>query len=105
VITFDPRLPDSWERLKFSVTLHGTRLAVELTRTQITFTVIDGASAKLAVRGHRVTVSAEAPVRVPLSDQGLDLADPTPSKLADRRPDGTMITPSVPHAAGVRRAG
>ena len=60
VITFDPRLPDPWERLSFQVTLKNTRVQVDLTRGQIAFSVVHGDRAELAVRGHRFTVSAAA---------------------------------------------
>ncbi len=104
VVTFDPRLPASWDGLTFQVTLHGTRVRVDLTAEQIAFTVLAGASAELSVRGHRVRVSAEMPVRIPLSDQGPELTGPVRSKTADRRPDGTLITASVPQSAtGNRR--
>ena len=102
-ITFDPRLPAGWAGLSFHITLQGTRLRVDLVADQISFTIVEGASAEVSVRGHRVNVSAESPVRVPLSDQGPEIAGPVPSKTADRRPDGTLITASVPQPAVSRR--
>ena len=44
------------------------------------------------------TVSAGMPVRVSLADQGSPIEGPFPSKTVDRRPDGTLITASVPQA-------
>ena len=52
LITFDPRLPDSWAGLTFQITLRGTRMRVELTAQEIAFTVIAGTTAELTVRGH-----------------------------------------------------
>jgi alpha,alpha-trehalose phosphorylase len=98
VITFDPRLPESWTGLTFQITLRGTRVKVEVTSREIVFTVVDGESAELAVRGDSFTVSAGRPVRVPLADQGLCIEGPLPSRTVDRRPDGTLITASVPQA-------
>jgi len=98
VVTFDPRLPESWAGLTFQVTLRGTRVKVDVTSSAIVFTVVDGESAVLAVRGERFTVSAGDPVQVPLAHQGPYVDGPLPSKTADRRPDGTLITASVPQA-------
>ena len=102
-ITFDPRLPDGWSGLTFQVTLHGTRVRVELQRSQIGFTVLEGSRADLAVRGHRVTVSSVRPVWIPLDDQGPRLEGPIGSRSGERRPDGTLITASVPQATLIRR--
>ena len=97
-ITFDPRLPESWPGLTFQITLRGTRVKVDLTSREIAFTVVEGESAELAVRGEHFTVSAGKPVRVPLAHQGFSIESPLPSKTVDRRPDGTLITASVPQA-------
>jgi alpha,alpha-trehalose phosphorylase len=102
VVTFDPRLPESWEGLSFQVTLRGTRVRVDLTQNQISFTVVQGERAEVSVRGHRVTVCTESPVHIPLSDQGPRIDGPVPSINGDRRPDGTLITPSVPQATTTR---
>jgi alpha,alpha-trehalose phosphorylase len=40
VVTFDPRLPESWEGMSFHITLKGTRIRVDLTADQIAFTVL-----------------------------------------------------------------
>jgi alpha,alpha-trehalose phosphorylase len=103
VVTFDPRLPESWEGLSFQITLRGTRVRVDLTATQITFTVVEGERAEVSVRDQRVTVSAESPVHIPLVDQGPCIDGPVPSINGDRRPDGTLITASVPQATATTR--
>jgi alpha,alpha-trehalose phosphorylase len=103
IVTFDPRLPDSWAALTFQITLRGTRIKVEVTARQIAFTVVEGDSAELSVRGNRFTVSADRPVRVPLEDQGPSIHGPLPSRTVDRRPDGTLITASVPQAVMLGR--
>jgi alpha,alpha-trehalose phosphorylase len=97
-ITFDPRLPASWSGLTFQITLRGTRIKVDLTSREIAFTVVEGDRAEFSVRGEAVTVSAGNPVRVPLVHQGPCIDDPLPSRTVDRRPDGTLITASVPQA-------
>ena len=98
VVTFDPRLPESWAGLTFQITLRGTRVKVDVTSNAIGFTVLEGDSVELAVRGDRFTVSVGNPARVLLANQGPCVEGPVPSKTVDRRPDGTRITASVPQA-------
>jgi alpha,alpha-trehalose phosphorylase len=102
VITFDPRLPESWPELIFRISLKGTRVRVNLTASAMTFTVEHGSSAALAVRDHRFTVSSESPVTVPLSGMGPRI-DGTPRLQAgERRMDGSLITASVPQSRTIR---
>ena len=103
IMTFDPRLPESWAALTFQITLRGTRIKVHVTSREIGFTVVQGESAELAVRGERFTVSAGMPVQIPLTDQGSGIDSPLPSRTVDRRPDGTLITASVPQAVVLGR--
>jgi alpha,alpha-trehalose phosphorylase len=103
VVTFDPRLPESWAGLTFQVTLRGTRVRVDVTSGAIAFNVVEGDSAELDVRGERFTVTAGNPVRVPLAHHGPCIDAPLPSKTVDRRPDGTLITASVPQAVVLGR--
>jgi alpha,alpha-trehalose phosphorylase len=103
IVTFDPRLPGSWAGLTFQIALRGTRIKVEVTSREIAFTVVEGESAELAVRGDCYTVSAGSPLRVSLADQGPSIDGPLPSRTVDRRPDGTLITASVPQAVMLGR--
>ena len=57
VITFDPRLPESWTGLTFQITLRGTRVRVNLTRKEICFEVVVGDTAEMYVRGQRFVVT------------------------------------------------
>ncbi len=98
VITFDPRLPDTWESLIFRITLRGSRLKVALSRDQISFTVEEGDGATFFVRGSYVTVSAGAPLTVPLADQGPRLDGPVKLHTGEKRRDGKVITATVPQA-------
>jgi alpha,alpha-trehalose phosphorylase len=102
VITFDPRLPDGWAGLSFQLTLRGTRVQVDLEAKRMGFAVLEGGQAELSVRGHLVVVSAAARVWVPLEDQGPRLHGPLGSRGGERRPDGTLITASVPTSTLVR---
>jgi len=102
VVTFDPRLPDSWEGLSFPVTLAGTRVEVDLAVDRIRFTVVDGESAEVWVRGQHVRVRRGIPAEVPLADQGPQIEGLLTLQTGERRSDGSLITASVPHSAGRR---
>ncbi len=97
-ITFDPRLPEDWERLVFRVSLRGTRVRVEVVHGSIAFAVEEGESTTLAVRDHHVTVTAGTPVTVPLTGQGPEIDGEPALHSGDRRQDGTLIIATVPHA-------
>ncbi|HEY9324897.1 MAG TPA: glycosyl hydrolase family 65 protein, partial [Agromyces sp.] len=98
VFTFEPRLPDGWQRLTFRVTLRGTRLRVTLDPESISFAVEDGIEARVRVRGAEVVVSTGSDVSVPLDGQGPRLyGAPTMRDVTGtRRADGTLLTASIP---------
>jgi alpha,alpha-trehalose phosphorylase len=102
VITFDPRLPASWPSLQFTLTLRGCRLRVVVTADAISFTIEDGDEATVSVRGEQVTVRVGEPVSVALDGQGPEITGVPTLQAGERRPDGTLITASVPQPA-VRR--
>src|SRR5690606_33287427 len=97
-ITFDPRLPDVWPSLTFRITVRGTRLRVVLEHQRITFTVEEGDSAEVIVRGHQVVVDRSGPVTVELEGQGPRLTETPRLRTGEKRPDGTLITATVPAA-------
>ncbi|MEI5584408.1 MULTISPECIES: glycoside hydrolase family 65 protein [unclassified Agromyces] len=99
--TFDPRLPDGWERLSFRLTLRGTRIRVDLTSEAIRFTVEAGeadAAVPLEVRGERIVVTPGAPIVVALDGHGARrVGAPTMQNVrGTRRADGTLLTASIP---------
>jgi alpha,alpha-trehalose phosphorylase len=102
VPSFDPRLPELWESLTFRITLRGTRLRVTLRPDAIEFAVEEGERAEVLVRDAPFTVTSDGPVTVPLDGQGPRIAGkPDASVLrTSTRPDGTVVTPSVPREAG-----
>jgi alpha,alpha-trehalose phosphorylase len=102
VITFDPRLPELWEELRFQITLRGTRVRVSLNRQEICFEVVLGDSAEMYVRSERVVVTAGSPVAVRLDDHGPRIDHRPSLQTGDRRQDGTLITASVPQASPTR---
>jgi alpha,alpha-trehalose phosphorylase len=102
VLTFDPRLPALWEGLSFPLKVQGAALTVDLEPDHIAFAVESG-EVELCVRGERYLVTAEAPVVVPLADQGPSITGEIRLHTGERRPDGTLITASVPQATARRR--
>jgi alpha,alpha-trehalose phosphorylase len=105
VITFDPRLPESWTALTFRVTIRDTRMLVTVRPDSLDFAVEVGSTVTVSVRGKQVTVTKESPVTVPLDGQGPRIVgEPDPRALRGTvRADGTLITASVPHHSGINR--
>ncbi len=97
IVSLDPRLPEVWDGLTFRLTVRGTRVRVDLRHTELRLTVEDGDAATLLVRGHRVTVTAHAPVVVPLEPSPRLIGTPTVRDIeGNRRADGTLMTATVP---------
>ncbi|RKR76602.1 glycoside hydrolase family 65 protein [Frondihabitans australicus] len=98
-ITFNPRLPSTWDDLTFRMTVRGSRMRVDLTQHDITFTIEEGTEVTVHVAHERVEVTAGAPVTVALPNQGprLETPPPTTSDLRGMlRPDGSVVTASIP---------
>ncbi|QTX06214.1 glycoside hydrolase family 65 protein [Agromyces archimandritae] len=96
--TFDPRLPDGWERLVFRLTIAGARLRVRIEHASISFELETGEEARVSVRGRDVLVVAGEEVTVPLDGQGPRLRGrPSVHGMSGvRRSDGTLLTASIP---------
>ncbi|WP_395244911.1 glycoside hydrolase family 65 protein [Agromyces sp. MMS24-K17] len=99
--TFDPRLPERWERLTFRLTIRGTRLRVTVEQDAISFLVEDGDGAHVNVRGTPVDIAGPEEVRVDLTDHGARIVGaPTMREVTGtRRADGTLLTASIPTLA------
>lgn len=98
-LTFDPRLPQDWEGIEWTMLWHASKLKIEVLRDEIAFTVLNGPDEQVKVRGEEVNISTER-TAVPLSDQGPmreGLLEVHPS-LGGRRNDGSTITATVPHS-------
>lgn len=97
-LTFDPRLPDSWPSLEYSLTYRGSRLHVAITADTFTLTVKDGDPVTVSVRGERVTASVGEPGVVHLDGQGehLPSLEGTSPVIGGKRSDGTLITAGLP---------
>jgi alpha,alpha-trehalose phosphorylase len=60
-LSFAPRLPARLERLAFRLLVRGARLSVVATKTDATYTLLDGESLEIGHHGRTITVSAGAP--------------------------------------------
>lgn len=102
LMTFDPRLPEGWEAVSFRLTARGARVRVTVRQSSLELAVERGERFVASVRGQRVEVRSGAPAVVPLDGQGPRIpGEPEPVALrGTRRPDGSVVTASVPHASG-----
>ncbi|TQL02633.1 glycoside hydrolase family 65 protein [Cellulomonas sp. SLBN-39] len=100
--SFDPRLPATWQAVTFRVALDGTRLAVTVRQDAVELVAQTGPGVVVDVRGRTYEVAPGAPVVVPLDGQGPRIdGKPEPRALRDTvRPDGSVVTASVPPLAG-----
>lgn len=97
-LTFDPRLPSSWDSLTFRLRRRGSRTRVHLTRGAIEFTLEEGTSEEFSVRGRHYEIGLDHPtVCIPLADHGPLIPGPVPPQtVIGVRRDGSHITASVP---------
>jgi trehalose/maltose hydrolase-like predicted phosphorylase len=61
-LSFDPQLPVQWEALAFTMHFRGRLLRVELSRKEIVF-ALQGEPLAVGLRGRKITVFPNAPVR------------------------------------------
>jgi alpha,alpha-trehalose phosphorylase len=103
MLTFDPRLPESWPELRYRLMWHGTRLLIDLKRDFMRVSVLEGENpVPFLVRGEPYQVSPGHDAMIPLHGQGPVLpGSPRQSKGRHRREDGTLMIPQVPTITGV----
>ena len=65
-LIFRPHLPESLDRLVFTITRRGQRLRVEVTPDTATYLLADGGSLEITHHGQRVTLEPDDPVRLPV---------------------------------------
>lgn len=102
VMVFDPRLPEGWEAVTFRLTARGARIRVTVRQDSLELALVAGERFVASVRGQHVEVRPGAPAIVPLDGQGPRIGgEPEPVALrGTRRPDGSVVTASVPHTSG-----
>lgn len=73
-LSFDPRLPEHWGGLRFSLEWRGSRITVSLAPRSITFEIVAGADpVVVSVRGQQIELSPHKPCEVALANQGPDI--------------------------------
>ncbi|MCP1503423.1 alpha,alpha-trehalose phosphorylase [Curtobacterium herbarum] len=98
-LSFNPRLPVDWDRLTYRMTVHGSRVRVDLEQKALTFTVETGDGFDAWVHNQQIEVRPGDPTVVPLPHQGPRMAGhaPTTSDIQGTlRADGSVITASIP---------
>jgi alpha,alpha-trehalose phosphorylase len=71
---------------------------VLLEHARMTFEVEQGERAEVVVRGETLIIDRSGPVTVELDGQGPRLNDNPRLRTGEKRPDGTLITATVPAA-------
>jgi alpha,alpha-trehalose phosphorylase len=90
-LTFAPRLPGRLQRLAFGLVFRDTRLRIEVTKSDATYSILGGPPLEVAHHGEAVTVSAAEPVTraiPPLQDPGAAPAQPRGRAPQRRGVDG-----------------
>jgi alpha,alpha-trehalose phosphorylase len=67
-LSFDPRLPSHWGRLRFPLRFHETHLVADISHETMTFTVVHGDPLEIRVRGKVYTVKLGDPLEVPAEE-------------------------------------
>jgi alpha,alpha-trehalose phosphorylase len=86
-LTFAPRLPSRLQRLSFGLIFRGTQLRIEVTKSDATYTVLEGAPLEIAHHGDAFTVSASAAVTKRIPPLAVEGPAPTqpPGRVPQRR--------------------
>jgi len=109
-LSFDPRLPESWEGLTFRVTWHECRLRVDLDQDRIVLTLEEPGRVghvPVTVRGVDHVVGLDRPVVVELEHHGTREGAPESEDAVTGgiRPDGSTITSQVPEPIPFKELG
>jgi alpha,alpha-trehalose phosphorylase len=65
-ISFNPRLPERLGRVRFSLTIRGQELVVDLTQETVTYLLQKGSTLTIAHQGRDVELSVNSPFSVRL---------------------------------------
>jgi alpha,alpha-trehalose phosphorylase len=83
IFGFAPRLPGALTRLAFTLMIRGSRLRVEITHAQATYTLADGDPFQISHHGQPLTLSAGKPQAMPIPPPPIR---PRPSQPPGREP-------------------
>ncbi|MFA9445274.1 glycoside hydrolase family 65 protein [Egicoccus sp. AB-alg6-2] len=88
-LRFDPRLPLPWQRLAFPLRFHDRRIEVELTHEAMCFTITEGESLTIEVRG--VDHELQPGETLTLDSPGDAEADDADAPGLGQEPDGPVV--------------
>ena len=69
VLTFNPQLPPAWDRLAFTLQIHGNSLGVDITRDQVVYTSGGPGTVRIYHQGRELFLDAGSPETVFLKDK------------------------------------
>jgi alpha,alpha-trehalose phosphorylase len=69
-ITFHPRLPGEWQRLRFRVAVRGQLIEIDMTHRHTTYRLLEGAGLMIRDRGESLRLAPGVPVVRPLASEG-----------------------------------
>lgn len=64
-LSFDPRLPSAWHRMRFPLRFHARQIQVDITHELLTFELVDGEAMSIKVNGAEYELEPGTPVEVP----------------------------------------
>jgi alpha,alpha-trehalose phosphorylase len=64
-LSFDPRLPSAWHRLKFPIRFHARQIHVDITHDLLTFELVEGDPITITVLGSEYTLEPDEPLEIP----------------------------------------
>lgn len=67
-LTFAPRLPEELTRFSFRMSFQGTRISVDVSESGATYRIVDGTELTTRHHGEQITITADAPVTMPLPE-------------------------------------
>ncbi|WP_330274423.1 family 65 glycosyl hydrolase [Lentzea sp. NBC_00516] len=65
-LTFAPRMPAELTRFSFRMSFQGTRISVDVCESEATYRIVDGTSLTTKHHGETITITADAPVTMPI---------------------------------------
>ena len=64
-LSFDPRLPEQWNRLAFPIRFQDRRILVDISYDEMTFTMESGDPLTIGIRGKDHELAVDSPVKLP----------------------------------------
>lgn len=69
-LSFDPRLPSHWGRLRFPLRFHDRRLVIDITHSQLRVEMLEGKPLTVTIRGREMEARTDQPIVIPQEEEG-----------------------------------